>query len=457
MKIKSIQKYEDDARIINVNFVTTMIQNSQVAIGMKYFVIEFYNKQKMGYDVGTALDEERLIKELCDCTSGVKPLEFKKLVDGIIKETPKFCYVFDNIWEYVMERKYNFQKTVTTVEDNLIRDINSYHCCKLYDLLAEIDRKRFEALNPVKEKNNRWDGKMYPTEEYSVLYKVLWDWLNAKTKGKYELVDDMLYNKSKKAEEKMTILKYKELSEADLAEVSKFVASQVDDKGWYNNTGSMEVKTNDGRKLQISEVDTLDLAIGIDFDVNVIGDYIFNPFTASIEKLFNGADMFNPVHSVHIDDYFRKALKKEDYDENRFYEYNTPYGRLGYDVSRISYDIRWRKTIGSTLFVTKVNEKSIQFITSNEQTINHIITDDEVEKRQLETEWKDRERYESFKFYQGTLKPSVWSKFSPEKLMEDARERAKEYFEEAVEKFGKPIDEQEVTEQELVAAASEAL
>ena len=41
--------------------------------------------------------------------------------------------------------------------------------------------------------------------------------------------------------------------------------------------------------------------------------------------------------------------------------------------------------------------------------------------------------------------------------MEDARERAKEYFEEAVEKFGKPIDEQEVTEQELVAAASEAL
>lgn len=456
MKIKSIKKYEDESRIVNVNFVTSMIENSQVSIGMKYFVVEFYNKQKMGYDVGIALDEEALVKELSDCTYGMSEHKFVRLISDIVKETPKFCYVYDNPWKYVLERKYRFCETVKLVESAISKDINAYHNCKLYDLLEKDDKRLFECVHPNKLVNSKYDDKMSVSDDYKVLYSILWDWFNTLTKGKYELVDDVLYSKTKKAEEKLSILKYTELSDDDSAEVCKFVKSQLKENGWYHNTGDMRFTTADGRKLVITGVDTLDLAVGLDFEVNMIGDYIVETFTRSMGKLFKGADGFNLVHSVNIDGWFREALKMEGYNENRFYEYNSPYGRFGYDVWGISNDIRWQKVIGRTIFVTKVNEKSIQFITSDEHTIYHI-NDDEVEKRQLETEWKDGVCYESFKFYKGDIRPKFRTKFTPEALMEDARNRAKEYYEEAVEKFGEPIDEQKASEDELIAAATEAL
>ena len=434
MKIKSIKKYEDNARIINVNFVTSMIENSQVTIGMKYFVIEFFNKQRMGYDVGIALDEEALVKELADCTNGMDTRMFKRLICDIISETPKFCYVYDNIWKYVLERKYFLGETVKFVESAISKDINAYHNCKLYDLLEKDERYWFENKYPENERK----------VEYRVLYDVLWDWFNTLTKGKYELVDETLYNKVKKAEEKMTTLKYKELNEADLAEVNKFVESQIDDKCWYHNTGNMDITTVDGRKLVISDIDTLDLAVGLNFQVNIVGDYIVQTFTSSNEKLFKGADGFNPLQSVHIDDRFRNALKMVDYNENRFYEKSSPYGRLGYRFGY--YDTH-------KFYVTKVNEKSIQFT----KVDKHFVSEEELEKRPLKTEWKNGKDYDSFVYFKHTIEPKECTNFSPEGLMEDARNRAKEYYEEAVEKFGEPIVEQEVTEQELVAAASEAL
>ena len=102
MKIKTIKKYEDDARLINVNFVTSMIENPQVTIGMKYFVVEWYNKGKMRYDVDTALDELGLVSILADCASGMSNERFVHLIDDIIQETPPFCYVYDNIWQHVL-------------------------------------------------------------------------------------------------------------------------------------------------------------------------------------------------------------------------------------------------------------------------------------------------------------------------------------------------------------------
>lgn len=430
MKIKAIKKYEDDARIINVNFVTSMIENSQVTIGMKYFLIEFFNKQRMGYDVGIALDEEALVKELSDCTYGMDTYLFKRLIDDVIDETPKFCYVYDNIWKYVLERKYFLGGTVKFVENAISRNINAYHNCKLYNLLTESDRKMFEGNYPENERK----------VEYRVLGDVLWDWFNTLTKGKYELVDETLYNKVKKAEEKMTTLKYKELNEADLAEVNKFVESQIDDKCWYHNTGNMDITTADGRKLVISDIDTLDLAVGLNFQVDIVGDYIVDIYASSKKKLFKGADGFNPLQCVNIDDWFRRALKMVDYNENRFYEKSSPYGRLGYRFGGYYTPHKF--------YVTKVNEKSIQFTTSD--------SEEELEKRPLKTEWKNGKDYDSFVYFKHTIEPKECTNFSPEGLMEDARNRAKEYYEEAVEKFGEPV-EQEVTEQELVAAASEAL
>lgn len=435
MKIKVIKKYEDNARIINVNFVTSMIENSQVTIGMKYFLVEFFNKQRMGYDVGVALDEEALVKELADCTYEMNAYLFKQLIDDIINETPKFCYVYDNIWKYVLERKYFLGETVKSVESAISKDINAYHNCKLYDLLKKDERYWFENKYTENERK----------AEYRVLNDVLWDWFNTLTKGKYELVDNTLYNKVKKAEEKMSTLKYKELNEADLAEVNKFVESQVDDKGWYHNTGNMDITTADGRKLVISDIDTLDLAVGLDFTVDMIGEYIVDTYTSSKEKLFKGADGFNSLQCVHIDDMFRNALKMVDYNENRFYEKSSPYGCLGY---------RFGSYYNSNKFyVTKVNEKSIQFT----KVDKHFVSEEELEKRPLKTEWKNGKDYDSFVYFKYTIKPKEDTYFSPEGLMEDARNRAKEYYEEAVEKFGEPNVEQEVTEQELVAAASEAL
>lgn len=440
MKIKSIKKYEDESRIVNVNFVTSMIENSQVSIGMKYFVVEFYNKQKMGYDVGVALDEKALVSELCDCTYGIREYKFKRLVDDIVKETPKFCYVYDNIWKHVLENKYYFKDSVSDVESELNKDINAYHGCKLYDLLDDKDRKRFEANYPEKERKNGWTGSLCPTEDYDGLYDLLWNWFNALTKGKYELVNNVLYNKAKKAEEKMTTLEYKELSDEDKAEVSKFVESQLGEKGWYHNTGDMDVVTADGRKLRIYDVDTLDLAVSLSEEVNVIGDYIVETFTRSMGAVFKGVNGFNPVHSVNIDTYFREALKMEYFDENRFYERKHPYGRLGY---------RFGQWESQTLYVTRVNEKSILFVTSNDD-------DAEEEKRTLISERRDGKQYESFNYFKSLITPRL-TNFTPKDLMEDTRMKAKKYYQEAVEKFGKPIPEQEVSEEELVEAASEAL
>lgn len=445
MKIKTIKKYEDNSRLINVNFVTSMIENSQVSIGMKYFVIEYFNKGTMGYDVGTALDEEGLIKQLCDCTRTMEEHNFKLLVGGIVKETPKFCYQYDNIWKYVLVKKYHFEKTVTDVEKALNDDINAYHSCKPYDLLAKADRDWFEKNHPEKETKSCWNDKMYPTKEYAHLNDLLWEWFNTLTKGKYELVDGTLYNKAKKAEEKLSVLKYKELSNEDKVEVSKFVQFQIDDKCWYHNTGNMDITTVDGRKLVISDIDTLDLAVGLNFQVNIVGDYIVQTFTSSNEKLFKGADGFNPLQSVHIDDRFRNALKMVDYNENRFYEKSSHYGRLGYRFGGY-YD-------SNKFYVTKVNEKSIQFT----KVDKHFVSEEELEKRPLKTAWKNGKDYDSFVYFKYTIKPKECTYFSPEKLMEDARNRAKEYYEEAVEKFGEPIVEQKTSEQELVAAASEAL
>lgn len=455
MKIKTIKKYEDDSRLINVNFVTSMIENSQVSIGMKYFVIEYFNKGTMGYDVGTALDEEGLIKQLCDCTRAMEEHNFKLLVGDIVKETPKFCYQYDNIWKYVLVKKYHFEKTVTGVENALNDDINAYHGFKPYDLLAKADRDWFEKNHPEKETKSCWNDKMYPTKEYAHLNDLLWEWFNTLTKGKYELVNGMIYNKAKKAEEKLSVLKYKELSDEDKAGVSKFIESQLGEKGWYHNTGDMDVVTADGRKLRISDVDTLDLAVSLSEKVNIIGDYIVNTLTRSMEAVFKGANGFNPVHSVYIDTYFRKAVKMEGFDKNRFYEYSTPYGRLGYDIYDVSHKA-WNKNIGNTMFITKVNDKSIQFITTDSFDFKEVINEDNIEKRKLETELKNGSYSESFTFF-NKITPNNRTKFTPEALMEDARDKAKKCYEEAVKRFGEPIVEQKTSEQELVAAASEAL
>lgn len=456
MKIKVIKKYEDDARIINVNFVTSMIENSQVTIGMKYFVIEFFNKQKMGYDVGIALDEEALVKELSDCTYGMDTGMFEWLIDDIIKETPKFCYVYDNPWKYVLERKYRFCETVKLVESAISKDINAYHNCKLYDLLEKDNKRWFECAHPNKLVNSKYDDQMIVSDDYKVLYSILWDWFNTLTKGKYELVDETLYNKVKKAEDKMSTLKYKELNEDDLAEACKFVQSQVNEKGWYHNTGKMEVTTTDGRKLVIADANTLDLAVGLTDYVRVVGDYILN-IRFKAEKLFNGANEFNPVHSVCIDSWFRKALKLVDYDENRFYEWTNPYGRLGYDTFDVGHRYAYRGA-STRIYVTKVNERSIQFAPIDGEFDIKCTTNEEwLEKRRLDTERKDGKEYESFNYFGWKIEPKNTTRFTPKALLDETRYKAVNYYEEAVEKFGEPIVEQEVTEQELVAAASEAL
>jgi hypothetical protein len=433
-----------------------MIENSQVSIGMKYFVIEHFNKGTMGYDVGTALDEEGLIKQLCDCTRTMEEYNFKLLVGDIVKETPKFCYQYDNIWKYVLVRKYRFEKTVTDVEKALNDDINAYHSCKPYDLLAKADRDWFEKNRPEKETKSCWNGKMYPTKEYAHLNDLLWEWFNSLTKGKYELLNDVLYNKAKKAEEKLSVLKYKELSDEDKAEVSKFVESQLDERGWYHNTGYVDATTADGRKLGISDVDTLELAISIDTPIHLVGDYICGA-NFDVNKLFKGASFItnNPVHYEPIGRDYRNALKLMNYDKNRFYEYNTPYGRFGYDIYDVS-DKVWNKNIGRTMFITKVNDKSIQFITTDSFDLKEALNEDNIEKRKLETELKNGSCSESFTFFK-KITPNNRTKFTPEALMKDARDKAKKYYEDAVKRFGEPIVEQKTSEQELVAAASEAL
>lgn len=452
MKIKTIKKFEDDSRIVNVNFVTSMIENSQVAIGMKYFVVEFFSKQRMSYEVNTALDEEELVKELSDCTYGMDAWKFQGLINDIINETPKFCYVYDNPWKYVLIKRYKLKKTVDAIEEGIRKDINAYHNCKLYDLLEKDDKRWFENVHPIKLVNSEYDDKMILSEDYKVLYSILWDWFNGLTKGKYELVDETLYNKVKKAEDKMSTLKYKELNEDDLAEVYKFVQSQVKEKGWYYNTGEIEVATADGRKLVIAEADTLDLAIGLTDDVRIVGDYILN-IRFKAENLFKGANEFNPVDSVYIDSWFRKALKLVDYDENRFYEWTSPYGRLGYNTFDVGHRYAYRGA-STRIYVTKVNEKSIQFAPIDGEFDIKCTTNEEwLEKRRLDTERKDGKEYESFNYFGWKIEPKNTTMFTPEALLNETSNNAVNYYKEAVEKFGEPIVEQEVTEQELVAAA----
>lgn len=431
MKIKTIIKHEDNSRLINVNFVTSMIENEQVSIGMKYFVIEYFSKSSMGYDVNTALDEGGLVNELCNCTSGMKIYEFKRFIDNLVKETPKFCYVYDNIWKYVLWHKFYFEKTVKDVEKNITDDINAYHNCKLYDLLAKANREDFEEQHPVKVYKPEWSDKIIPTEDYSVLYTILWEWFNILTKGKYELVDEVLYNKAKKADEKLSTLKYKELSKDDLAEVYRFVQSKLGERGLYHNTGELNIVTADGRKLRISDVDTLDLAVGLSENVYMVGDYIAET-RFDLSQLFNvyGCNVADIQYET-IDNTYRMCLKMMGYDDTKFYDEKHPYGRLGY-----------RPKYGQSIYhITCVNRKSVQL-------------DDE--KRRLTTECIDGKDYDRFSYFNDTI-VSNGNRFTPEYLMEDTREKAKKYYEDAVKRFGEPVIEQEVDEQELVAAASEAI
>lgn len=444
MKIKSIIKYEDESRLINVNFVTSMIENSQVSIGMKYFIIEWYNKQSMGYDIGTALNEEKLVSQLHDCCYRMPEYKFKQLVDDIVRDTPKFCYVFDNIWKHVLEREYNMNSTVRDVEANLKSDINHYHGCKLYDLLNPKNRESFENKYPTKETTNVFDGSLHLTANYSALYDLLWKWFDSLTKGKYELVNNMLYNKAKKAEEKLSILKYKELSNEDLAEVCKFVDTQLIEKGFYHNTGNMHVTCGDGRKLSISDVNTLDLAAAIRNEVHMIGDYIYVSSSAAA-CLFKGSSVLtNPVHSEYISYLVKKAVTSDDYDATRFWEKNTPYGRLGYNATG-------RYWSDNVLFVVKENEKSIVLVDREHKDSSN---EDDFNKRKLE-KYGD---VECFSWFKSTVKADRDSRFSRSALREEIERSAKNYYAEAVEKFGEPkLDEQEITENDLVKAASEAL
>ena len=442
MKIKSIKKYEDDSRLINVNFATSMIENSQVSIGMKYFVIEFYNKQKMGYAVRTALDDEGLVKELCACSYGMTGYNFYLMVKDIVKETPKFCYVYGNIWKHVLKEKYGFTKSVKEIEKAIDNDVNTCHRFKLYDLLHQADKEEFEKYHPEKERKDRFYDKMRPTTDYAFLYNLLWDWFNELTKGKYELVDDIVYSKAKKAEERLSILKYTELDGADFAEVSNFVQRHLVDKGWYHNTGEMDITTSDGSKLRVSDVDTVDLAVSCDnlSTVYVIGDYLFDS-RFDISKWFKGADRYmNPVHYEVIDNNFRRCLKMEWYSDTHFYEKSYPYGRFGYRSNMES----------KTLYITNVSDKSIQFIAEGST---------EEEKRKLEKRYDNGKTYNSFKYFKFCYSPRC-NLFTPELLLDNTKEEARRHYEEAVKQFGKPIveqDTQDVSEQELVMAASEAL
>ena len=462
MKIKSIKKHEDNSRLINVNFVTSMIENTQVSIGMKYFVIEYFNKGDMRYDVETALDEETLVENLAAMCYGMKECIFYMLVKDIVKETPKFCYVYDNIWKHVLANKYYIKNSVKTVEDAIEKDINAYHNCKLYDLLVDGDKKRFESNYPVKEKKNDspfGDGKMYPTDDYAWLYDLLWDWFNTLTNGKYELVDGVLYNKAKKAEDKLSILKYKELSAEDLAEITKVISNEIKTNKFYHNDGTIELTTSDSRKIMVSEVDTIDLAVALENDVWVIGDYIMEEYGTGI-KMFTDQRLINDVHLVQINDWFRKALNKTDFNENRFYEYNHLYGKFGYKVSYFGGDY----DDSDKLFITTVNEKSIKFVVGkNYDDVHKKAIKDETEKRKLVTERiegntpTDWTTSESFNYFGRNIKPKDFSLFTPEKLIDDARDRSKQYYDKAVEAYGEPKVDQEVSEQELVVAASAAL
>lgn len=452
MKIKSIKKHEDNSRLINVNFVTSMIENTQVSIGMKYFVIEYFNKGDMRYDVETALDEETLVENLAAMCYGMKECIFYMLVKDIVKETPKFCYVYDNIWKHVLKNKYYIKNSVKTVEEAIENDINAYHNCKLYDLLVDGDKKRFESNYPVKEKKNDspfGDGKMYPTDDYAWLYDLLWDWFNTLTKGKYELVNGVLYNKAKKAEDGVSTLKYTELTAEDKAELAKVIGDNVRTYTFYHNTGNIEFTTSDHRELVVSDIDTIDLAVSMKDDVWVTGDYITNGFVG-MNGLFKADVLLGYVHGVHIGEHFRDALVKNNYSEHRFYEYNTSYGCLGYRVGH--YDLT------GTLFITAVNDKSIKFVKCNDaDEVDKFVTANEVEKRKLETEWVAREPFESFNYFGHVIKPDTHTAFTPEALLENAREKAAQYYQNAVKVYGEPKIGQEVSEQELVVAASAAL
>ena len=140
----------------------------------------------------------------------------------------------------------------------------------------------------------------------------------------------------------------------------------------------------------------------------------------------------------------KRAVTSDDYDTTRFWEKNTPYGRLGYNaIGRYWSD--------DVLFVVKENEKSIVLV---DREHKDSCNEDDFNKRKLE-KYGD---VEYFSWFKSAVRSNRENRFSRSALREEIERSAKNYYAEAVEKFGEPkLDEQEVTENDLVKAASEAL